>query len=93
MDRFRDFLPFGAWRNIYTCKMHKDDIFKKYLIFPSVNFRFQKQQIDLDTLLLLTEADLKSLGLPLGPFRKLSFAIQERKNALTNPGGIRDSHL
>lgn len=56
-------------------------------------FRFQKQQIDLDTLLLLTEADLKSLGLPLGPFRKLSFAIQERKNALSNPGAIRDSHL
>ncbi|XP_013099658.2 pre-mRNA splicing regulator USH1G [Stomoxys calcitrans] len=54
---------------------------------------FQKQQIDLDTLLLLTEADLKSLGLPLGPFRKLSFAIQERKNALSNPGPIRDSHL
>ncbi|XP_075169481.1 SAM_USH1G_HARP domain-containing protein Sans [Haematobia irritans] len=54
---------------------------------------FQKQQIDLDTLLLLTEADLKSLGLPLGPFRKLSFAIQERKNALSNPGAIRDSHL
>uniref|UniRef100_A0A1B0BVB0 SAM domain-containing protein n=1 Tax=Glossina palpalis gambiensis TaxID=67801 RepID=A0A1B0BVB0_9MUSC len=54
---------------------------------------FQKQQIDLDTLLLLTEADLKSLGLPLGPFRKLSFAIQERRNALTNPGLMQDSHL
>ncbi|XP_046809342.1 Usher syndrome type-1G protein homolog [Lucilia cuprina] len=54
---------------------------------------FQKQQIDLDTLLLLTEADLKSLGLPLGPFRKLSFAIQERKNALANPGIMKDSHL
>ncbi|XP_034108475.1 ankyrin repeat and SAM domain-containing protein 4B [Drosophila albomicans] len=54
---------------------------------------FQKQQIDLETLMLLTEADLKSLGLPLGPFRKLTFAIQERRNALANPGPMVDSRL
>ncbi|KAL7738618.1 hypothetical protein ACLKA6_006912 [Drosophila palustris] len=54
---------------------------------------FQKQEIDLETLMLLTEADLKSLGLPLGPFRKLTFAIQERRNALTNPGPMVDSRL
>lgn len=54
---------------------------------------FQKQQIDLDTLMLLTEGDLKSLGLPLGPFRKLTIAIQERKNALANPGVISDSRF
>ncbi|XP_064541393.1 pre-mRNA splicing regulator USH1G [Drosophila montana] len=54
---------------------------------------FQKQEIDLETLMLLTEADLKSLGLPLGPFRKLTFAIQERRNALANPGPLLDSRL
>lgn len=54
---------------------------------------FQKQQIDLDTLMLLTESDLKSLGLPLGPFRKLAIAIQERKSALANPGVITDSRF
>lgn len=54
---------------------------------------FQKQQIDLETLMLLTEGDLKSLGLPLGPFRKLTFAIQERRNALANPGPMLDSRL
>ncbi|KAH8304517.1 hypothetical protein KR059_011681, partial [Drosophila kikkawai] len=54
---------------------------------------FQKQEIDLETLMLLTEADLKSLGLPLGPFRKLTFAIQERRNALANPGPLVDSRL
>ncbi|XP_037039366.1 Usher syndrome type-1G protein homolog [Bradysia coprophila] len=54
---------------------------------------FQKQQIDLDTLMLLTESDLKSLQLPLGPFRKLATAIQERKSALLNPGTIQDSRL
>lgn len=56
-------------------------------------FRFQKQQVDLDTLMLLTENDLKSLQLPLGPFRKLATAIQERKSALLNPGTIQDSRL
>ncbi|XP_034479746.1 Usher syndrome type-1G protein homolog [Drosophila innubila] len=54
---------------------------------------FQKQEIDQETLMLLTEADLKSLGLPLGPFRKLTFAIQERRNALANPGPMVDSRL
>nr|NP_610829.1 scaffold protein containing ankyrin repeats and SAM domain, isoform A [Drosophila melanogaster]NP_788340.1 scaffold protein containing ankyrin repeats and SAM domain, isoform B [Drosophila melanogaster]AOQ11773.1 Sans-RA [synthetic construct]AAF58438.1 scaffold protein containing ankyrin repeats and SAM domain, isoform A [Drosophila melanogaster]AAO41397.1 scaffold protein containing ankyrin repeats and SAM domain, isoform B [Drosophila melanogaster]AAQ21582.1 LD20463p [Drosophila melanogas len=54
---------------------------------------FQKQEIDLETLMLLTESDLKSLGLPLGPFRKLTFAIQERRNALANPGPLVDSRL
>lgn len=43
--------------------------------------------------MLLTESDLKSLNLPLGPFRKLAIAIQERKNALTTPGPIHDSRL
>ncbi|XP_052840742.1 LOW QUALITY PROTEIN: pre-mRNA splicing regulator USH1G [Drosophila gunungcola] len=54
---------------------------------------FQKQEIDLETLMLLTESDLKSLCLPLGPFRKLTFAIQERRNALANPGPLVDSRL
>lgn len=56
-------------------------------------FSFEKQQIDLDTLILLTESDLKSLELPLGPFRKLAIAVQERKNALSAPGPITDSRL
>lgn len=43
--------------------------------------------------MLLTESDLKSLSLPLGPFRKLCVAIQERRNALQNPGVISDTRL
>lgn len=43
--------------------------------------------------MLLTEKDLESLKLPLGPFRKLATAIQERKTALTQPGPIYDSRL
>lgn len=52
-----------------------------------------KHQIDLDTLMILTEEDLKYLNLPLGPYRRLAVAIQERKNALNNPGAILDSRL
>lgn len=55
--------------------------------------RFEEQKIDLDTLLLLTESDLKSLNLPLGPYRKLVTAILERKAALQNPGEVTDGQL
>lgn len=55
--------------------------------------RFEEQKIDLDTLLLLTESDLKSLNLPLGPYRKLVTAILERKSALQNPGEVVDGQL
>ncbi|XP_030751880.1 Usher syndrome type-1G protein homolog [Sitophilus oryzae] len=55
--------------------------------------RFVEQKIDLETLLILTENDLKSLSLPLGPYRKLVNAINERKTALENPGEVTDSML
>uniref|UniRef100_A0AAG5DI85 SAM domain-containing protein n=1 Tax=Anopheles atroparvus TaxID=41427 RepID=A0AAG5DI85_ANOAO len=54
---------------------------------------FQKNEIDMETLMMLTENDIKSLGLPLGPYRRLCNAIQERKEALANPGTITDSRL
>lgn len=54
---------------------------------------FQKNEIDMETLMLLTETDVKSLGLPLGPYRRLCNAIQERKEALASPGTIMDSRL
>ncbi|XP_058832680.1 pre-mRNA splicing regulator USH1G [Topomyia yanbarensis] len=54
---------------------------------------FQKNEIDMETLMLLTEGDIKSLGLPIGPHRRLCNAIQERKEALASPGTIMDSRL
>lgn len=33
--------------------------------------------------MILTETDLKSLGLPLGPFRKLTIALQKKKNEIS----------
>lgn len=55
--------------------------------------KFVEQKIDLNTLMILTETDLKSLNLPLGPYRKLVNAISERKSALENPGEVTDSAL
>ncbi|XP_044253834.1 Usher syndrome type-1G protein homolog isoform X1 [Tribolium madens] len=55
--------------------------------------RFEEQKIDLDTLMILTENDLLSLKLPLGPHRKLVTAVSERKAALENPGEVTDSML
>lgn len=55
--------------------------------------RFVEQKIDLETLMLLTDNDFKSLNLPLGPYRKLVNAVNERKSALENPGEVTDSKL
>jgi len=69
---------------------------KRFLAAYSLDEHFDlmmKQQIDLDTLMMLTEEDLKYLNLPLGPYRRLAVAIQERKNALAAPGAILDSRL
>jgi Usher syndrome type-1G protein len=69
---------------------------KRFLAAYSLEEHFElllQHQIDLDTLILLTEEDLKYLNLPLGPYRRLAVAIQERKNALSNPGAILDSRL
>jgi Usher syndrome type-1G protein len=52
-----------------------------------------QQQINLSDLMILTEEDLKTLSLPLGPYRRLVCAIEERKQALNNPGAILDSRL
>ncbi|XP_053607770.1 pre-mRNA splicing regulator USH1G [Plodia interpunctella] len=55
--------------------------------------KFKDEQIDLDALMLLTEPDMKTLGLPLGPYRKLVTAVQERKQALAHPGAIVDTAI
>lgn len=69
---------------------------KRFLAAYSLEEHFEllvQQEIDLDTLVLLTDEDLKFLNLPLGPYRRLAVAIQERKTALSNPGAIIDSRL
>eukprot|EP00930_Biecheleria_cincta_P076593 TRINITY_DN637_c0_g1_i1.p1 TRINITY_DN637_c0_g1~~TRINITY_DN637_c0_g1_i1.p1 ORF type:complete len:337 (-),score=39.94 TRINITY_DN637_c0_g1_i1:109-1119(-) len=41
--------------------------------------QFQKEKVDIDALQLLTDDDLISLGLPLGPRRKIQAAVQNIK--------------
>lgn len=69
---------------------------KRFLAAYSLEEHFDlllQHQVDLDTLVILTDEDLRFLNLPLGPYRRLAVAIQERKNALSNPGAIIDSRL
>ncbi|KAJ9583596.1 hypothetical protein L9F63_022069, partial [Diploptera punctata] len=54
---------------------------------------FVSEQIDLAALMLLTEDDLKTLGLGMGPRKKLIKAINDRKSALADPGEVLDSRL
>ncbi|KAL0279463.1 UNVERIFIED_CONTAM: hypothetical protein PYX00_001012 [Menopon gallinae] len=55
--------------------------------------RFLVEKIDLESMLMLTEDDLKSMDIPLGPRRKLMAAIENRKKALQEPGQVQDSQL
>ncbi|XP_065339420.1 pre-mRNA splicing regulator USH1G [Cloeon dipterum] len=54
---------------------------------------FINEQIDLEALMLLTDHDLVALGLPLGPRRKLLKALEDRRQALDEPGEVEDSQL
>ncbi|CAG0918866.1 unnamed protein product [Notodromas monacha] len=54
---------------------------------------FNKERIDLEALMLLTESDLHDLGLPLGPRKKLVKALSDRRDALKNPGPVVDSRV
>lgn len=54
----------------------------------------ESEQIDLEALMLLTETDIAVLKLPLGPRRKLTNAIANRKKVLNAPERvIKDSKL
>lgn len=51
------------------------------------------EKMDIDSLLLCEEGDFSSIGLPLGPRKKLLAAIKTRRDTLTNPGKMRDTSL
>ena len=52
-----------------------------------------KEKLDLEALALCDEKDLISIGLPLGPRKKILHAIQRRREVMTNPGRLNDSEL
>ena len=54
---------------------------------------FKKEEIDIHALTLLQEEDLKSMGLPLGPRKKVITAIDDRRKAMKEATTIEDSQL
>ena len=54
---------------------------------------FKKEEIDIHALTLLQEEDLKSMGLPLGPRKKVITAIDDRRKAMKEAATIEDSQL
>ena len=54
---------------------------------------FSKEDVDLESLMLLTDDDLKQMNLPLGPRRKLAGAIKQRKDALSRPRAMVPTEL
>jgi len=54
---------------------------------------FREQEIDLETLTLLEDPELKEMGLPLGPRKKIMVAIEERRRAMKEEQVLEDSQL
>ena len=52
-----------------------------------------KEDVDLESLLLLTEDDLVAMNMPLGPRRKLLKAIQDRNDQLQHTEHLYDIRL
>ncbi|KAM8777054.1 ankyrin repeat and SAM domain-containing protein 4B [Rhynchonycteris naso] len=54
---------------------------------------FTREQMDLDALVLCSDADLQSIQMQLGPRKKVLHAINRRKQALQQPGLLVDTRL
>ena len=52
-----------------------------------------RESIDLSTLALCTDGDLKDIGLPLGPRRKILDAVKKRNVVINHPGPMTDSKI
>ena len=55
--------------------------------------QFKEEKLDLKALSLCSESDLVSIGLPLGPRKKLLHAIERRKELFANAGKMTDTEL
>ena len=54
---------------------------------------FRDQEIDIETLTLLEDTELKEMGLPLGPRKKIMNAIEERRRIMKEEHILEDSQL
>lgn len=54
---------------------------------------FTREQMDLDALMLCSDADLQSIQMQLGPRKKVLNAVSRRKQVLQQPGQLVDTSL
>ncbi len=55
--------------------------------------RLTQEQIDLPALMLLSDSDLKEIGIPMGPRRKILEGVAKRKQSMSKPGMMMDTVL
>ena len=55
--------------------------------------QFKKEKLDIEALALCSESDLISIGLPLGPRKKILSAIERRKQLFSSAGKMTDTEL
>lgn len=69
------------------------DVFLSSISLPEFALAFSREHLDLEALMLCSDEDLKGIRIQLGPRKKILDAASRRKNALENPGIIKDSSL
>lgn len=69
------------------------DVFLSSISLPEFALAFSREHLDLEALMLCSDEDLKGIRIQLGPRKKILDAAARRKDALKNPGIIKDSLL
>lgn len=69
------------------------DVFLSSISLPEFALAFSREHLDMEALMLCSDEDLKGIRIQLGPRKKILEAAARRKNALENPGMIKDSSL
>ncbi|XP_076609040.1 ankyrin repeat and SAM domain-containing protein 4B [Chaetodon auriga] len=69
------------------------DVFLSAISLTEFSLTFNREQLDLDVLMLCSDEDLKGIRIQLGPRKKILEAVARRKNALESPGIMTDSCL
>ncbi|KAM8825213.1 ankyrin repeat and SAM domain-containing protein 4B isoform 1-T2 [Synchiropus picturatus] len=69
------------------------DVFLAAISLPEYSFAFNREHLDLEALMLCSDEDLKGIQIQLGPRKKILDAAGRRKNALGNPGAMKESCL
>ncbi|KAM3842439.1 ankyrin repeat and SAM domain-containing protein 4B-like [Diretmus argenteus] len=69
------------------------DAFLSAVSLSEFALAFSREHLDLEALMLCSDEDLKGIHIQLGPRKKILGAAARRKNALENPGIMKDSCL